>query len=69
MCGTAVIVDLKKNQICCSTVKSMLQSISYRGPDESSIFHSPVATLGSVRLSIIDLGVGQQPLSDAKERY
>ena len=47
----------------------MLRSFSYRGPDESGIYKSPAATIGNVRLSIIDLLSGQQPLSDISGRY
>jgi asparagine synthase (glutamine-hydrolysing) len=68
MCGIAGIIDysFRDNR---SEVESMLHSISYRGPDESGIYHSPCATLGSVRLSIIDIEGGQQPLSDPSGRY
>jgi asparagine synthase (glutamine-hydrolysing) len=68
MCGIAGIIDysFRDNR---SDVESMLHSISYRGPDESGIYHSPCATLGSVRLSIIDIEGGQQPLSDPSGRY
>jgi asparagine synthase (glutamine-hydrolysing) len=68
MCGIAGIIDysFRDNR---SVVESMLHSISYRGPDESGIYHSPCSTLGSVRLSIIDIEGGQQPLSDPSERY
>jgi asparagine synthase (glutamine-hydrolysing) len=47
----------------------MLGSISYRGPDESGIWHSDFATLGNVRLSIQDLSNGQQPMSDSSGRF
>ena len=68
MCGIAGIIDynFRENR---PVVESMLRSISYRGPDESGIYHSPFATLGSVRLSIIDIEGGQQPLSDQSGRY
>src|SRR5664279_2933717 len=68
MCGIAGIIDysFRDNR---SVMESMLHSISYRGPDESGIYHSPCATLGSVRLSIIDIEGGQQPLSDQSGRY
>ena len=69
MCGVAGIVDYDTRDNYVPTVTSMLQSISYRGPDESGIYHSPVATLGNVRLSILDLTTGQQPLSDTIGRY
>ena len=69
MCGVAGIVDFHTNWNKVDIVKSMLQSISYRVPDECGIYHSQNATMGNVRLSIIDLVSGQQPLSDLTERY
>ena len=69
MCGIAGIVDFKGRRNEIPTVESMLSAISYRGPDESGIYHSPKATIGNVRLSIIDISGGQQPLSDPSGRY
>jgi asparagine synthase (glutamine-hydrolysing) len=69
MCGIAGIVDYKSNTISRSVVEAMLCAINYRGPDESGIYYSHRAVLGSVRLSIIDLVGGQQPLSDPSGRY
>jgi asparagine synthase (glutamine-hydrolysing) len=69
MCGVAGIIDFKGRSNTVSTVSSMLRSINYRGPDESGIYHSPCATIGNVRLSIIDLSSGQQPLSDPSGRF
>jgi asparagine synthase (glutamine-hydrolysing) len=69
MCGVAGIIDYqgKKNSI--HTVSSMLRLINYRGPDESGIYNSAIATIGNVRLSIIDIAGGQQPLSDLSGRF
>jgi len=69
MCGIAGIVDFKNNRNSIDMLKSMLRSISYRGPDECGIYHSQNATMGNVRLSILDLESGQQPMSDLTERY
>ncbi len=69
MCGVAGIIDYRGKHDSVPAVKEMLRSFSYRGPDESGIYHSPVATIGNVRLSIIDLATGQQPLSDITGRY
>jgi asparagine synthase (glutamine-hydrolysing) len=69
MCGVAGIIDYRSQANSIPAVESMLRAFSYRGPDESGIYHSPVATLGNVRLSIIDLLTGQQPLSDIFGRY
>jgi len=69
MCGVAGIIDYRGKTNSKNIMESMLRSISYRGPDESGIWHSTYATLGNVRLSILDLTTGQQPLSDPSGRY
>ena len=69
MCGIGGIVDYNCKENSCVSVESMLRSISYRGPDESGIYHSPYATIGNVRLSIIDIEGGQQPLADPLKRF
>jgi asparagine synthase (glutamine-hydrolysing) len=42
----------------------MLASIRYRGPDASGIYIDDNAAIGHVRLSIIDLAGGDQPISN-----
>jgi asparagine synthase (glutamine-hydrolysing) len=69
MCGIAGIVDFGRKTDGRTLTEKMLSVISYRGPDESGIYQSPSATLGNVRLSIIDIKGGQQPLSDPASRY
>ncbi len=69
MCGVAGIIDYHGKSNTVTSVGTMLRSFSHRGPDESGIYHSPAATIGNVRLSIIDLQTGQQPLSDISGRY
>ncbi|KAJ7229997.1 putative asparagine synthase [Mycena pura] len=50
-------------------LEGSLESIKHRGPDSTGIYVSPDARvgLGHVRLAIIDLPTGQQPLSDEEE--
>jgi asparagine synthase (glutamine-hydrolysing) len=50
-------------------LRRMLTRIQYRGPDESGIYISSHVALGSVRLSIIDIQSGQQPLSSQDGKY
>ena len=69
MCGIAGIIDYKGKTDSRFIINKMLSAISYRGPDESGLYHSPYATIGSVRLSIIDIEGGHQPLSDPSGRY
>ena len=65
MCGIAGIysksIDTSGSP---DILKRMLARIQHRGPDESGIFLGQNISLGNVRLSIIDLATGQQPISD-----
>lgn len=69
MCGIAGVINNSNPQERRELVERMLTWIWYRGPDESGIYHSSRATIGNVRLSIIDLAGGQQPISDSSGRY
>ena len=69
MCGIAGIIDYKRKADSKLITEKMLSAISYRGPDESVIYHSPYATFGNVRLSFIDIKGGQQPFSAQTGRY
>ena len=44
-------------------LRSMIQAIAHRGPDEKDQFAEPGVGLGHARLSIVGLGDGQQPMS------
>lgn len=71
MCGIAGIFNFPSygNPPSEQQLTSMLSAIRYRGPDESGIYLSPRVGLGNVRLSIIDLSAGQQPISIRDKRY
>ena len=45
-------------------LEHMLTLIRHRGPDETGIYYDDFIGMGSVRLSIVDLATGQQPLSN-----
>jgi len=71
MCGIAGIYNYhsSKEPSVKINVKKMLSLIRHRGPDESGIYLDQNIGIGSVRLSIIDLSTGQQPMSDETGRY
>jgi len=69
MCGISGIYNPHAPEIHPDAVRNMLKQIQYRGPDESGIYMGEGVGLGSVRLSIIDLAQGQQPMSDAAEEF
>lgn len=64
MCGISGIFNPGTPSVNPDAVRNMLKQIQYRGPDESGIYIGEGVGLGSVRLSIIDLAQGQQPMSD-----
>jgi len=49
------------------TLEAMARSIAHRGPDDEGYYIDGPLGLGFRRLSIIDLGGGHQPMSDADE--
>jgi asparagine synthase (glutamine-hydrolysing) len=71
MCGIAGVFNypLTSESSYEHHLKRMLSVINYRGPDESGIYLGENVGLGSVRLSIVDLSTGQQPLSDESGNY
>lgn len=71
MCGIAGIYNYhsKKEPSVEQNVKNMLSLINHRGPDESGVLIDQNIGIGNVRLSIIDLSSGQQPMSDVSGRY
>jgi asparagine synthase (glutamine-hydrolysing) len=68
MCGLVAIVGNRFHEPGIR-VKKMLNRISHRGPDELGIKVFDGCTLGHVRLSIIDLKSGAQPITDLSERF
>lgn len=69
MCGIAGIIDFNNKSNRKPVVAKMLSVIGYRGPDDSGIYNSRYSTIGNIRLSIVDILGGRQPLSDQSGRY
>jgi asparagine synthase (glutamine-hydrolysing) len=71
MCGIAGIFNYHSNEVLSQEhlVKQMLSVIRHRGPDETGLYLGNNVGLGSVRLSIVDLSTGQQPMSDDSGNY
>ena len=70
MCGIAGIFNYTSDcNVSAHLLENMLLAINHRGPDERGIYLHHNLGLGSVRLSIIDLATGQQPLSDASGNF
>jgi asparagine synthase (glutamine-hydrolysing) len=63
MCGIAGVISARESSSR-DLVRRMLTLMRHRGPDGEGIHAAGNAVLGHVRLSIIDLGGGGQPMSN-----
>ncbi len=69
MCGIAGVIN--NNQITdedINTVRNAIMSIRHRGPDYCSVVERKNACIGHTLLSIIDVGNGQQPITNENKR-
>ena len=67
MCGIAGFTRRSKGASK-GVAERITEAISHRGPDQQGVFEGSEATLCAVRLKIIDLGGGDQPiLSDDRD--
>jgi asparagine synthase (glutamine-hydrolysing) len=65
MCGVAGVVNLGSDRpIDERQLRDMLAMIRHRGPDQFGIYLDRHVGLGNARLSIVDLGSGQQPIAN-----
>ena len=66
MCGICGKVNLERNAASVepSLIRAMIDTIRHRGPDDEGLHVAAGVGLGHLRLSIIDLGTGHQPLSN-----
>lgn len=68
MCGIVGVLNLHEPQFVPEKLlRQMLGAIRHRGPDEFGIYRDEWANLGNARLSIIDVGGGQQPICNEDE--
>src|SRR5436305_3659388 len=61
MCGIAGFTRLSR-EVSRGIAYRITEAIYHRGPDQHSVFEGSVATLCAVRLKIIDLAGGDQPI-------
>src|SRR5437588_1448711 len=66
ICGQYNFVD--QSPVQARNIERMAKSIAHRGPDDEGYYIAGPVGLGFRRLSIIDLGGGHQPMSDAEEK-
>jgi len=69
VCGIAGFISKNKKYNHTQIVSRMLNSISYRGPDQGGIKTYGDVTLGMVRLSIVDKEIHNIPYEDANKKY
>jgi asparagine synthase (glutamine-hydrolysing) len=62
MCGLFGIINLDGKKVDLGDCKQMISVIGHRGPDGYGYYHDNNVYMGQVRLSIIDLEGGKQPI-------
>lgn len=69
MCGVSVIYKFNNEPVLPSDLVSMASSVSHRGPDEAGIavLEGGQVGLAHVRLSIMDIASGQQPMFNSDQ--
>jgi asparagine synthase (glutamine-hydrolysing) len=67
MCGIVGFQDYTENKE--HVIKEMMQRIKHRGPDDEGSLLIDNVSFGHVRLSIIDIIHGKQPMQTEDERY
>jgi len=65
MCGICGTIGFGELEL----LKRMTQTLRHRGPDDEGYYTDGAAGLGMVRLSVIDLVSGRQPITDERGRY
>ena len=63
MCGITGFTHLNRRPLDADRIWELTRSLTHRGPDQQDVWHSPYVSLGAVRLKIIDLEHGRQPMS------
>jgi len=68
MCGIAGILNKNTNKnVSVDRLKSMADAIRHRGPDDEGYYVDDYVGLAHVRLSIIDIENGRQPISNSDD--
>jgi len=65
MCGIAGVMGIGGDAV----LRRMCEAMRHRGPDDEGLYTDAQASVGMVRLSIIDLAGGHQPMTDERQRY
>jgi len=61
LCGIAGFTH-RHRTVDTGVIRRIIASIDHRGPDQQGVYESKDVSLGAVRLKVIDLGGGDQPL-------
>ena len=70
MCGIAGIINFNQTSVSEQLIRTMMETIKHRGPDDEGIFMEDPIGMGFVRLSILDLSAsGHQPMFSPDQRY
>lgn len=70
MCGIAGFLSPRTSAGAApDVITSMLGLIRHRGPDEAGYYLDDGCAMGTVRLAVVDIAEGAQPMADPAQRY
>ncbi len=70
MCGIVGMLDVQGRRAPdMGKLRAMMHAIAHRGPDGDGVFQAPGIALGHLRLAIIDLEHGAQPMTSKSNRH
>lgn len=69
MCGISLIFHTDNQPVSDHLIMRMNKAIKHRGPDDDGIYRDNGIGLGHVRLSIVDIKGGHQPMHSNDQRY
>ncbi|MDH3325214.1 MAG: asparagine synthase (glutamine-hydrolyzing) [Gammaproteobacteria bacterium] len=69
MCGITLIFNTDFKPVSSALINRMNHAIAHRGPDDNGVFIGKGIGLGHVRLSIVDIDGGIQPMQSVDNRH
>lgn len=67
MCGIAGFIESGPPEHRAAVLRRMTRALQHRGPDDEGFYVDAFAALGSRRLSVLDLRLGQQPMAGERD--
>lgn len=68
MCGISGIINATRSEVDPAIVAAQIRTLDHRGPDAFGVYEQPGVALAQNRLAVIDLALGNPPISNEDGR-